>query len=238
MTTILLLGLLVGMQHALEADHVAAVSSMVAREKSLGGMVRHGTFWGIGHALTLMLFAGAVVGFGLAISDQLASRLELVVGIMLVGLGVHVIYRLIRERVHFHAHRHADGVMHLHAHSHAGDVRRHERSRHDHEHTKRVPLRTLLVGMMHGLAGSAALVVLASSSIGDPVSGLLYIALFGLGSVLGMAFLSAVIAVPLGFSARFLTWANRGLQGGIGVFTIGLGIFVIMESARAAGFAG
>lgn len=238
MTSIILFGLLLGMQHALEADHVAAVSSMVTREKSLGNMVRHGAFWGIGHALTLMLFAGAVVGFGLVVSEQLASQLELIVGVMLVGLGAHVIYRLVRERVHFHAHRHADGVVHLHAHSHAGDTPSHERSRHDHEHTKRVPLRALLVGMMHGLAGSAALVVLASSSVGDPVTGLVYIALFGLGSVIGMAFLSAVIAVPLGFSARFLTWANRGLQGGIGVFTVALGIFVIMQSAQAAGIAG
>jgi len=223
------------MQHALEADHVAAVSSMVAREKSLGGMVRHGTFWGIGHAFTLMLFAGAVVGFGLAISDQLASRLEMVVGVMLVGLGGHVIYRLVKERVHFHTHRHADGVVHLHAHSHAGDTPRHVRSSHDHQHVKRLPIRTLLVGMMHGLAGSAALVVLASSAVSDPVTGFAYVALFGFGSVAGMALLSAVIAVPLGASARFLTWANRGLQGGIGVFTMGLGVVVIMRSAQAAG---
>lgn len=234
-TSIILFGLLIGMQHALEADHVAAVSSMVAREKTLGGMVRHGTFWGLGHALTLMLFAGAVVGFGLAISDQLASWLEMVVGVMLVGLGSQVVYRLVRERVHFHAHRHVDGVVHLHAHSHAGEAQRHERVSHDHRHETRVPVRTLLVGMMHGLAGSAALVVLASSAVNDPATGFAYVVLFGLGSVVGMALLSAVIAVPLGASARFLTWANRGLQGGIGAFTVGLGVFVIMRSAQAAG---
>lgn len=237
-TSILFFGLLIGMQHALEADHIAAVSSMVSREKSLRGMVQHGAFWGIGHAVILMMFAGAVIGFGLAISDQLATRLELAVGVMLVGLGVHVIYRLIRERIHFHAHRHSDDVLHVHvhAHSHAGESRRHEYSPHDHKHAKRLPIRTLLVGMMHGLAGSAALVVLATSTVHDPVTGIIYIALFGLGSILGMAFLSAVIAVPLGVSARFLTWANRGLQCGVGVLTIGLGVVVIVRSAQAAGF--
>ncbi len=235
MISILLFGLLIGMQHALEADHVAAVSSMVSREKTLRGIVRHGAFWGVGHALTLMIFAGAVVGLGLAISEQLAAFLEGIVGVMLVALGGHVIYRLIRERVHFHAHRHADGVRHLHAHSHEGERRPHESSSHDHNHESKLPVRTLLVGMMHGLAGSAALVVLAVSTISDPLMGLTYIALFGMGSVIGMAFLSAVIAVPLGFSARFLTWANRGLQGGIGVFTVALGVFIIVRSAQAAG---
>jgi len=199
-------------------------------KNTLRGMIRHGAFWGIGHAVTLMLFAGAVVGFGLVISDQLATWLELAVGVMLVGLGGHVIYRMLKERIHFHSHRHSDEVMHVHAHSHAGEERRHESSRHDHQHVKRVPVRTLLVGMMHGLAGSAALVVLAVSTVHDPMTGIVYIALFGMGSVVGMAFLSAVIAVPLGASARFLTWANHGLQGGIGVFTIGLGVSVIVRS--------
>lgn len=224
------------MQHALEADHIAAVSSMVSREKTLRGMIRHGAFWGIGHALTLMLFAGVVVGFGLVISDQLANWLELAVGVMLVGLGGHVVHRMIKERIHFHSHRHSDEVMHVHAHSHAGEERRHESSRHDHQHVRRVPVRTLLVGMMHGLAGSAALVVLAISTVNDPITGIAYVALFGMGSIVGMVFLSAVIAVPLGASARFLTWANRSLQCGIGLFTIGLGLVVIVRSVQAAGY--
>jgi len=235
-TSILFFGLLIGMQHALEADHIAAVSSMVAREKTLRGMIRHGAFWGIGHAVTLMLFACAVIGFGLVISDQLANWLELAVGVMLVGLGGHVIYRMIKERIHFHSHRHSDAVNHVHAHSHAGEERRHERCRHDHQHVNRLPVRTVLVGMMHGLAGSAALVVLAISTVNDPVTGVAYVALFGMGSVVGMAFLSAVIAVPLGASARLLTWANRGLQCGIGVFTIGLGLVVIVRSVQATSF--
>ncbi len=236
MTSIIFFGLLIGMQHALEADHIAAVSSMVTREKTLRGMIRHGAFWGVGHAVTLMVFAGAVLVFGLVISDALAGWLEMAVGVMLVGLGGHVVYRLIKERIHFHTHRHPDGDMHFHAHSHEGDPLRHDNSSHDHQHVKRVPVRTLLVGMMHGLAGSAALVVLAVSTVGDPVIGVIYVALFGMGSILGMAILSAIVAVPLGLSARFLTWANCGLQGGIGVFTIGLGAVGITHSAQAIGF--
>ena len=105
-----------------------------------------------------------------------------------------------------------------------------ERSPHMHEHGFR--WRSLLVGLMHGMAGSAALLVLAVSQAANPVYGLLYVLLFGIGSMLGMGALSTVIAVPLAVSARWLTWANRGLQGAVGVVTIGIGAMTIYSHVR------
>src|SRR5256885_4568226 len=114
---------------------------------------------------------------------------------MLIGLGAHVLWRLWHDRVHFHRHGHGDGTVHFHAHSHAGETVPHARAAHAHEHGFR--WRTLLVGLMHGMAGSAALLVLAVSQASSPAVGLGYVALFGIGSMIGMGALSAGVAGPL-----------------------------------------
>ena len=190
---ILGLGFLLGMQHALEADHIAAVSSIAARRTHLGDIVKHGLTWGLGHTLTLFVFAGAAILLGRAIPEHFAQPLETAVGIMLLGLGAHVLWRLWRDRVHFHKHSHDVGTVHIHAHSHAGETVAHVRATHAHAHGFR--WRTLLVGLMHGMAGSAALLVLAVSQVSSPAVALGYIALFGIGSMVGMGVLSTVIAV-------------------------------------------
>jgi hypothetical protein len=228
---ILGLGFLLGMQHALEADHIAAVSSIAARRTQIGDIVRHGLTWGLGHTLTLFVFAGAALLLGHAIPEQVARPIESAVGIMLVGLGAHVLWRLWRDRVHFHKHGHGDGTVHIHAHSHAGETVAHARAAHAHAHGFR--WRTLLVGLMHGMAGSAALLVLTVSQASSPAVGLGYVALFGIGSMVGMGALSTVIAVPLAVSARWLTWANRGLQGAVGIVTIAIGLTTIYETVFA-----
>src|SRR5258705_3891172 len=228
---ILGLGFLLGMQHALEADHIAAVSSIAARRSQVGDIIRHGLTWGLGHTLTLFTFAGAALLLGHAIPDDLARPIETAVGIMLVGLGGHVLWRLWRDRVHFHRHGHGDGTVHFHAHSHAGEIAPHARTAHAHEHGFR--WRTLLVGLMHGMAGSAALLVLTVSQASSPAIGLGYIGLFGVGSMIGMGALSVVIAVPLAVSARWLTRANRALQGAVGAVTIAIGVMTIVETAFA-----
>jgi len=232
---ILGLGFLLGLQHALEADHIAAVSSIVARRTHMGDIVRHGLTWGLGHTLALFVFAGVAIWLGHAIPDDFASPLETAVGIMLVGLGAHVLWRLWRDRIHFHRHGHSDGTVHFHVHSHAGETVPHARAVHAHAHVDAHGFRwrTLLVGLMHGMAGSAALLVLAASRAPSPAAGLGYVALFGIGSMVGMGALSAVIAVPLAISARGLTLANRGLQGAIGLVTIAIGIRTIAETVFA-----
>src|SRR5437899_434117 len=161
MFAILGLGFLLGMQHALEADHIAAVSSIAARRSHVGDIVKHGLTWGLGHTLTLFVFAGVAILLGRTIPESVAKPIEGAVGIMLIGLGAHVLWRLWRDRVHFHRHGHDDGTAHFHAHSHAGDTVPHARALHAHAHGFR--WRTLLGGLLHGMARSAALLVLAVS---------------------------------------------------------------------------
>jgi cytochrome c biogenesis protein CcdA len=231
MFAILGLGFLLGMQHALEADHIAAVSSIAARRSRISDIVKHGLTWGLGHTVTLFVFAGVAILLGRTIPDTIAKPIEAAVGIMLIGLGAHVLWRLWRDRVHFHRHGHADGTVHFHAHSHAGDTLPHVRTLHAHEHGFR--WRTLLVGLMHGMAGSAALLVLAATQASSPAAGLGYVALFGIGSMIGMGALSAVIAVPIAVSARFLTVANHALQGAVGVVTVAVGLVTLVENLPA-----
>ncbi len=227
MMSALFLGFLIGLQHALEADHVAAVASIVSGERKLGRALRHGAVWGLGHTLTLLLLGGIVVLAGAAIPEVWAQGLELLVGVMLVVLGLAVLRRLWQEKVHFHMHRHADGVTHLHAHKHEAEDGRHDARHHEHEHPAGLPLRSLAVGMMHGFAGSAALILLALASVTSTPLALGYILVFGLGSIVGMALLSVVIAVPLGYTAGLFTWANRALQGAVGAVTVGVGGFIV-----------
>ena len=223
---ILSLGFLLGMQHALEADHIAAVSSIAARRSEVFDIVKHGLTWGLGHTLTLFAFAGAAILLGHAIPETLTQPLETAVGVMLVALGAHVLWRMWRDRVHFHRHRHADGTVHFHAHSHRNVIVAHAQDPHTHAHGFR--WRTLLVGLMHGMAGSAALLVLAVSQAPSAAVGLAYVALFGTGSMVGMGALSAVIAVPIAVSARWLNLANHGLQGAVGLVTIAIGLNTIV----------
>lgn len=198
---LLLLGLLFGMQHATEADHLAAVATLVTRERHLGAAVRQGVFWGLGHTLTLFAFGGAVLVIGIALSDRWVHGVEGAVGVMLVLLGADVLRRMWREKVHFHTHTH-------------------------HEH-RRVPLRALLVGMVHGMAGSAALVLLTLEQIRSPWTGLVYVLLFGLGSLVGMAALSAVVSLPMRLSAERLTRWHQAMNVVVALFSAGLGFHVI-----------
>ena len=234
MMSVLLLGFMIGLHHALEADHLAAVSSLVCGKSGIGRIVRHGAIWGAGHTLTLLLVGGGAVLLKTTIDEAFAVRIEFLVGVMLMGLGGHVLYRLWRDRVHVHTHRHADGTIHFHAHSHRGESGAHAASAHDHDHRHTSWLRTLLVGLMHGLAGSAALVVLTASTLDTPVLGLAFIVLFGLGSIVGMAALSMVIALPLSMTARWLTRANFALQAAIGLATLMIGGLVIAQTLPQA----
>ena len=238
MTSILLLGLLLGMQHALEADHVAAVSSLCTGTRSVRRIAAHGAVWGLGHSLTLLIFAGAAVLLDLRFGETLAQVLEGLVGVMLILLGGQVLVRLWRAGFHSHRHRHADGRTHLHGHSHAGEDTAHDPDHHVHAHASGLPVRTLLVGMVHGLAGSTALVILTASTVQDPVIGLLYVALFGLGSIAGMLALSSVLAVPLAWTAQAFTRAHHSLQAVVGLATIVLGTLVLVEAGGSFLFYG
>ena len=224
----LLLGMLLGMRHALDADHLAAVATLVTRSRSLSHTLWQGVAWGTGHTLTLLLCGGTVLVLGLVLPERAALGLELAVGVMLVVLGGEVLYRLRRGRVHFHAHRHADGAKHFHAHAHQGESRQHDPDRHQHGHG--FPLRALVVGMVHGMAGSAALILLTLETLRTPALGLAYIALFGVGSIAGMAALSAVIAIPMRLTSQHLGRTYQGLSALVGLGTVLLGCYVTLRS--------
>lgn len=201
--SILLVGLLLGMKHATEADHVAAVATLATRQASLVQTLQQGVAWGVGHTLSLVLFGGVVFVLGHAISPGLEQALETAVGIMLVILGADVLRRLIVRRV-------------------ASRV-------HSDEPVRRWPLRAIVVGMMHGLAGSAALVMLSLKSLPSWSIGLGYIVVFGVGSIAGMALLSVAIALPLRLSAGYLLGLHRSMTGLVGLFSCALGAYMVVE---------
>lgn len=226
MLSLLFLGFLIGMRHALDADHLATVAAISAQQSSIRDTIRHGAVWGIGHTTTLFLFGSLVIWMDTMVPETLAHALEFTVGLMLIALGLDVIRRVIQDRIHYHSHRHDDQQTHFHAHSHAGDTA-HQQSAHDHSHNGRFPFKTLFIGFMHGLAGSAALILITMDTISSLWTGMLYMLLFGIGSIVGMAIISALIAIPLRASAKGLTWMHNGLQLGIGVLTTGLGIGIV-----------
>jgi len=232
--SIFALGFLLGMRHATDADHIAAVATLVTRSRSVGETILQGAAWGTGHTLTLMVFGGVVLAAGLVVPERAAEALELAVGVMLVVLGADVLYRLWRKRVHVHVHRHADGAEHLHAHSHDGSPAPHDPTDHDHAHTRGMAKRALLVGMMHGMAGSAALIVLGLEALRSPALAFAYIAVFGLGSILGMLLLSAAVAVPLRLSSRRLGGAHNAFSAVVGLATLLLGCYIIFSRQLAA----
>jgi cytochrome c biogenesis protein CcdA len=224
------MGFLLGIRHAMEADHVAAVASIISDKNSLKQSLKHGAAWGMGHTITLFIFGSAVIIFGSSISQNLAHWLEFAVGVLLVVLGLDVIRRVRKKQIHFHVHRHANTPAHIHAHSHQAQ-QSHSAKEHRHTHIKSpFPLRALFVGMMHGMAGASALMLLTLSSIQSPWMSLVYISLFGIGSVLGMAALSVVIALPLRQANNNMSKLHTGIQYVLGSFTVLLGANVMIDN--------
>ena len=228
--SLLLLGFLLGMRHALETDHMAAVASLATGSTSVTDTIRQGTAWGMGHTLTLFIFGSMVLLVDSVIPQRLAQGLEFAVGVMLVLLGIDVLRRVIRVRIHFHVHLHDNGTRHVHAHSHAGEDGHPAIHRHHHPARVAFPLRALFVGLMHGMAGSAALILLTLQTVDSAWAGMFYIALFGIGSIAGMAVLSIVIALPLRYSASGLTSLHNTLQVVIGTGTMIIGGMMVYET--------
>lgn len=228
MISILLLGLLLGMRHAFEADHVAAVATITIQEKSLPKALKLGVAWGIGHTIMLFLFGSIILFVTDIIPEKIVYWLEFSVGVMLVILGIDIIRRVIVDRVHFHSHSHETGETHFHAHSHKGEKSaHHEDKSHEHQHKMTSSTsRALLIGMVHGMAGSAALIILALQTVSSPWIGILYIILFGVGSIIGMALFSFVLVIPLR-ATRHLTGLFNSLQVAVGMLTLSIGLFTM-----------
>jgi ABC-type nickel/cobalt efflux system permease component RcnA len=234
MIGVLLLGFTLGLKHALEPDHLAAVATLATGATSLRRALRHGAMWGMGHTLTLLAVGGTVLILGRQIPKMTGDILELIVGLVLLWLGVDVIRRV--RRLHLHQHAHDDGTRHLHVHSHAAHETHRPAAHDDHAHPVIRPRRALMVGMVHGMAGSAALVVITAGAIASPITGLVYILLFGLGSVVGMSLVAMGFALPLRLSGR----ARRGSQwlmlaAAAASLVVGAGIVVTAGASLSRG---
>ena len=227
--TLLLFGGLVGMQHALEADHLAAMVAMNAGHTSRRALVLRGSLWGLGHTITLLTICGILLLWGGAIPPRTQSILELIVGIMIICLGANVLLRLWRQRPHFHFHQHERGIQHLHAHTHIQESVNHGKSDHKHNHKDLGLARAVLVGMVHGTAGSAGLLVLTATA-GSVINSIGYVLVFGLGSILGMAALSFVVSYPLGILEKCADWINNAAMATVGCAAIMIGIRIFTEN--------
>ena len=215
------LGLVFGLKHALDADHLAAVATLASEKRTLlqSGVV--GAVWGFGHTVALLVVGVAVLLLRVEIDGRVTAGLELAVAAMLVALGLRSLWRVARGgRIHVHAHEH-DGWVHVHPHLHDAEERRH---RHDGHR------RPFAVGLVHGLAGSGALMLLVAASTPSPWTGLAYIISFGVGSIGGMIAMSALVSVPAVLTAeRFRSW-NGAVGAVAGVLSIAVGIFLGYES--------
>lgn len=229
MQSLFLLGLLLGMRHALEADHLAAVSTLATKEA--GASPRRlaflGASWGLGHTTTLFLLSVPALVFGHMLSDNQMAKVEIGMGLILVILGADVLRQLVRRKIHLHAHTHEDGVRHIHFHAHAPED---EGEDHVHRHG-RFSGRAYLVGLIHGIAGSSALIALTAAAAPTLLSAWIYILLFGLGSMIGMAILTVAVAVPMRLADSFAERVGQGIRLLAGGTSIGFGLFIIFEEA-------
>ena len=213
------LGLILGVKHALDADHLAAVSAIVSERKSILSSCRVGVLWGLGHSVALLAAGIAVILLHVELGPQTALGLEFCVAVMLVGLGANVLWKLARGgKLHLHAHQHGER-LHLHPHIHEGA----EESTPQMHHGSRVGARPLLVGMVHGLAGSATLMLLVLATIPSPLAGVAYLAVFGVGSTAGMLCMSALVGLPFHLTATYFTRADVAVRAVAGLFSLGLG---------------
>lgn len=219
------LGLLLGIRHALDADHLAAVSAIISERKSLLSSCWIGALWGIGHTAALLVAGVAVIFLHVELGPKVAMLLEFCVALMLVGLGFNVLRKLIRGgTLHLHAHQH--GLrLHIHPHMHLATE---ERTPGTH-HGFRVGARPMLVGMVHGLAGSAALMLLVLATIPSPLAGFAYLIVFGIGCTGGMLCMSALLGLPFRLTAGHFQHANVAVRTLAGLFSLGLGVLMAYQ---------
>ena len=225
----LALGLVLGLKHALDADHLAAVSTMATERRGLAASSLIGALWGLGHTLSLVVAGVLVLLLHFQIDEHVGKALELCVGFMLIALGVNSLRRLARG-----------GKSHMCAPEHRGDWHLHpdinEKTEEDVPDTHREPrlgARPLLVGMVHGLAGSAALTLLVLAAIPSPALGLLYIAIFGIGSIGGMVMMSTLLSLPAKLMSLHFARANIVIRGLAGIVSVCFGVFMVYDMALA-----
>lgn len=251
------MGFVLGMRHATDPDHVIAVSTIVTRQRSVRHAGLVGALWGVGHTVTIVCVGIAILLFRLTIPPRLGLAMELLVGLMLILLGIlnltgvlqRLTYRWLPSHhhgnpaaatVHSHVHQH-NGLVHDHIHEHAPEV-------HMHLDRPAAPprtllqrlglyqlLRPLLVGLVHGLAGSAAIALLVLAEISNPRWAAAYLGVFGLGTIAGMFLITLAISTPLAYGSRRFATMERGMGIAAGVLSLAFGLFVTVQIAFVDG---
>ena len=218
--SVLVIGFILGLQHAIEADHLAAVSTIVTEKDNLWSASLVGGLWGLGHTISLFIVGVVVIFLKLQISETLEARLEAAVGVMLILLGINALISAIRKRPHIHTHSHG-GIKHVHFHTHS-------QNESTHTHHSLSP-RSIIVGMVHGLAGSAALMLLVLPVITSPLLAIAYILVFGAGSIGGMMAMSFLFGLPIYLTAKYFSLMNTIIRLLAGAFSLSLGVFIFYE---------
>ncbi len=223
-------GFMLGMRHATDTDHVVAVSTIVSRTRRLGASMALGALWGLGHMLTIFAVGTAIIVFKVAIPARAGMAMEMAVGVMLIALGAFNLSGLRR--------RFGWGDRHTHEHGHEGPHGHHfpesaeERHEHAHPHAPELGIGALAfarafgVGVVHGLAGSAAVGLLALATIPTVAGGLIYLAVFGFGTLCGMMLLSLMMETSMLLLVRRFP-IDRWLVSGTGVFSVLFGLYVV-----------
>ncbi len=238
------------MRHATDPDHVIAVTTILSRERRIAAAMRVGVIWGLGHTATVMLVGAAIIIFKIAIPARIGLAMEFAVALVLILLGVNAASRMLARAtsrfsepeavpatlsVHSHAHSHG-AFTHTHPHAHPGYL--HEpmivhdadhlihAAKHDPDQMRRPLLKSFGVGLVHGLAGSAAIALLVLSAIPEPMWATVYLVVFCIGVIIGMGLITSAIAAPFMFASRKIAWLHQGFVTGSGLLSFAFGLFL------------
>jgi ABC-type nickel/cobalt efflux system permease component RcnA len=230
------LGFLLGLKHATEADHLVAVTTIVSEQRSVWRSSLVGALWGVGHTASLFAAGVIVILSRTAIPEHVAAWLEFCVAVMIIFLGSRILFLLLRGRrqIHVHAHTH-DGHAHKHLHFHDAEDAHAITDKQTHSHyTRKIGIKPLIIGMVHGLAGSAVLTLLVLSEVmrgGSRVLGLAYLLVFGIGSIGGMLLMSAIISLPFVYSDKYFERINTPMRLVAGLGSVAFGLYYAWQTA-------
>jgi ABC-type nickel/cobalt efflux system permease component RcnA len=232
------LGFLLGLKHATEADHLVAVSTIVSEQRSVSRSALVGAMWGVGHTAALLAAGVLVILLEVAIPERVAAALEFCVALMIIFLGSRVLFLALRRQPHVHVHAHThDGHTHTHLHFHERTDGHPATAAHAPPHERHGGLRgwrSLFVGVVHGLAGSAVLTLFVLTEVvksGSRALGLAYLLIFGVGSVGGMVLMSALISLPFVLTASRFARVDAPVRLLTGLFSVAFGLYYAWQTA-------